>query len=114
MPSPSPRRLLPALLFLSLIFTPLVRAQEKPPTGQPPEKKRPSGEELEHALNQALNALAESMQTLSRLVEESQEKFKKCQSGESKEEWCLKMRDALERLERLERSMQKPRQDVLP
>jgi hypothetical protein len=113
-PSPSFPRLIPALLLLSFVFTPAVGAGEDPPAGPPPEKTRPSGQELDRALDQALNALAESMQTLSRLAEEGQEKFKKCQSGESKEEWCLKMRDALHRLERLERSMREPDDDERP
>lgn len=66
------------------------------PEPPPSETKR-----LERALDEALNALATGMQTLVGLAEKSKGKWEQCQSGASKEEWCLKMKDALARLERL-------------
>lgn len=73
--------------------------------GAPPAEPEPppsETERLERALDEALNALAAGMQTLVGLAEKSKRKWEQCQSGESKEEWCVKMKDALARLERLD------------
>ncbi|WDT79256.1 MAG: hypothetical protein MPW14_19215 [Candidatus Manganitrophus sp.] len=76
-----------------------------PGLGAPPAEPEPppsETERLERALDEALNALATGMQTLVGLAEKSKGKWEQCQSGESKEEWCVKMKDALARLERLD------------
>ncbi|MCG3116439.1 MAG: hypothetical protein LLH30_12235 [Candidatus Manganitrophus sp. SA1] len=76
-----------------------------PVWGAPPAEPEPppsETERLERALDEALNALATGMQTLVGLAEKSKGKWEQCQSGESKEEWCVKMKDALARLERLD------------
>lgn len=85
------------LLILCQIGLPAWGAEPSEPKPPPSET-----EQLERALDEALNALATGMQTLVGLAERSKGKWEQCQSGESKEEWCAKMKDALARLERLD------------
>lgn len=95
----SRRWALPVVIFLILCQFDL------PVWGAPPEEPEPppsETERLERALDEALNALATGMQTLVGLAEKSKGKWEQCQSGESKEAWCVKMKDALARLERLD------------
>lgn len=82
-------------IFFFLLSHPAWSATPSEPE-PPSETKR-----LERALDEALNALATGMQTLVGLAEKSKDKWERCRSGGSKEEWCLKMKDALARLERL-------------
>lgn len=84
-------------------------APSSPPSDLPLEM-----EELQRLLDQALDALADSMQALSHLAEEGQKKFQACQSGESREEWCLKMQDALMRLRRLEKELSQKKEGSPP
>ncbi|MCG3111109.1 MAG: hypothetical protein MCM46_04720 [Candidatus Manganitrophus sp. SB1] len=95
----SRRWALPVVIFLILCQVDL------PVWGAPPAEPEPppsETERLERALDEALNALATGMQTLVGLAEKSKGKWEQCQSGESKEEWCVKMKDALAQLERLD------------
>lgn len=95
----SRRWAIPVVIFLILCQVDL------PGWGAPPAEPEPppsETERLERALDEALNALAAGMQTLVGLAEKSKGKWEQCQSGESKEEWCVKMKDALARLERLD------------
>lgn len=95
----SRRWVLPVVIFLILCQV------DRTVWGAPPAEPEPppsETERLERALDEALNALAAGMQTLVGLAEKSKGKWEQCQSGESKEEWCVKMKDALARLERLD------------
>jgi hypothetical protein len=107
--------LLSSLFFLmTALCIPAARGTETPAPDRPPAvKPSPKTRELERSLDETLNALAESMQTLSVLIEQSQKKFERCRSGESTEEWCTKLRETLKRLERLENSMDgRPDEDL--
>lgn len=90
--------------FLILLILMLLGPMARPSWGSTPTEPEPPPSEakrLERALDEALNALATGMQTLVGLAEQSKDKWERCRSGGSKEEWCLKMKDALARLERL-------------
>ncbi|MBI3804547.1 MAG: hypothetical protein HY282_12385 [Nitrospirae bacterium] len=90
-------RTLAALLLLGLFSfgaAPTVAAEEPAPPAS-------DAERIERALDSALDAIATGMQTLVVLAEKSQEKWSRCRSGHSEEAWCVKMKDALTRLERL-------------
>lgn len=103
----------PALL-LTLFFACSVKAAD--PQDAPPSPS-PDIERLERALDDALDALATGMETLAALAERSQEKWTRCRSGDSDEAWCRKMKDALERLERLggkDRAPAPPDQEAPP
>ncbi|HET6371376.1 MAG TPA: hypothetical protein VFG95_09270 [Nitrospiria bacterium] len=93
---------------------PAARGTETPGQDRPlTVKPLPDARELERSLDETLNALAKSMETLSILIEHSQEKFERCRSGESTEEWCTKLRETLKRLQRLENSMGgRPEEDL--
>lgn len=84
------------LLILCQIYLPAWGSA--PPESEPPPTETT---QLERALDEALDALATGMQTLVGLAEKSKDKWEQCRSGASKEAWCLKMNDALARLERL-------------
>jgi hypothetical protein len=102
--------------LMTALWIPAVWGTEAP-AGDRPHPSKPSPEEtqsLERSLDEALNALAESMQNLSLLVERGHEKFQRCRSGVSTEAWCAKMRKALKRLERLENSMNESSPKNLP
>lgn len=83
------------------LFTPPLLATEPALGSETSPSPSPLIEELEHSLDEALNALANAMLTLVNLAERSKEKWRKCQSGGSQDEWCLKMKEAFKRLERL-------------
>ena len=77
-------------------------------TSPEPEPPSSEAERIDRALDEALNALATGMQSLAGLAEEGKRRWEQCRSGISKEEWCLKMKDALARLERLSRKESTP------
>ncbi|NKE70752.1 hypothetical protein [Candidatus Manganitrophus noduliformans] len=89
-----------ALFFFLILFQTAFPVWAAPPSE--PEPPPSEAERIERALDEALNTLADGMQALVGLAEKSKEKWEQCQSGESKEEWCVKMKDALARLERLD------------
>jgi len=96
--------LLQRILFIFIAILLILCRIDRPAWGSAPSEPDPPPSEtkrLERALDEALNALATGMQALVGLAEKSQDKWQRCQSGASKEEWCLKMKDALARLERL-------------
>lgn len=90
----------PLFIFMTLISlaapSAFGAASEPEPNRSPPAVKEP-----DRSLDEALNALATGMQALVGLVEKSKDKWDRCQSGASEEAWCLKMKDAFERLEEL-------------